>query len=124
MNATRQMRALIAWVLFSMVVPAHAGDIAPLETAKIQYLITAIETLDRAEFVRNGTGYDARSAADHLRLKLKNAGSRVRSAEDFIKVCASASSVSGKPYEIRFADGHTVTSETYLRSKLAAYRHP
>jgi hypothetical protein len=107
-----------------MFAMAHAGELAPLEAAKIQYLITAIATLDHAVFIRNGTGYDARTAADHLRLKLRNAGSRVRSAEDFIKYCASVSSISGEPYRIRFADGYTVTSEAFLRGKLAAYGRP
>jgi len=118
------MRTFIALALFSIFAMAHAGELAPLEAAKIQYLIAAIETLDQAVFIRNGTGYDAKTAADHLRLKLRNAGSRVRNAEDFIKYCASVSSISGEPYTIRFADGYTVTSEAFLRGKLAAYRRP
>lgn len=91
------------------------------ETRKIEYLITSIETLRDAQFVRNDTSYDAKAAAGHLRLKLRVAGSRIKSAGDFIRYCASASSVSGKPYLIRFADGREVTAEAFLRQKLKEY---
>jgi hypothetical protein len=42
----------------------------------------------------------------------------VKSADDFIRYCATGSSISGLPYQIRFPDGRTVTSEAYLRGKL------
>ena len=105
---------------------ARADTVPPPESRKIEYLITAIESLQNAEFIRNGTAYDGKSAADHLRLKLQKAGSRVETAEDFIRICASMSSVSGEPYRIRFFDGGLTTSEAYLRQKLAEFanEHP
>jgi hypothetical protein len=61
-----------------------------------------------------------------LRLKLKRAGSAVKSAEDFIRYCGTQSSTSGKPYEIRFSDGRVLPSATFLTQKLAEYdlQHP
>ena len=115
------MRWIWALVFLCAFTLGHANDRAPLENQKIDYLISAIERLNDAKFVRNGTGYDAKAAADHLRRKLKYAGSRVKSADDFIRYCASTSSVSGKPYEIRFADGRVETSEAFLRQKLAEF---
>ena len=111
------------WALLFLgaITLGHANDRAPLENQKIDYLIAAIETLSDAKFVRNGTAYDAKAAADHLRRKLKYAGSHVKSAEDFISYCATKSSMSGKPYEIRFADGRVETSETFLRQKLSEF---
>ena len=100
---------------------AQAGDLSPAQSARIEYLIGAIESLPNARFIRNGTSYDAKAAADHLRLKLRYAGSRVRSAEDFIRYCASQSSMSGLPYQIRFSDGRVISSEEYLRQMLAGY---
>ena len=107
-------------VLVSLVVvSAYAQD--SREAAKIQYLISSVETLEGAKFIRNGSEYDARSAADHLRLKLKNAGERVRTAEDFIKYCGSKSSLTGEPYLIRFADGTTVKAEVFFGKKLLTF---
>jgi hypothetical protein len=91
------------------------------EEARIEYLIASVSTLAGAQFIRNGAAYDAHTAVEHLRLKLRSAGSRVRTAEDFIRYCASESSVSGQPYRIRFADGHAVTSAEFLRLKLAEF---
>jgi Family of unknown function (DUF5329) len=88
------------------------------EPQRIDALIRAVEELPNAKFVRNDTEHDARKAGEHLRLKLRESRGRCRTAEDFIRVCASGSSVSGKPYQIRFADGSVQTSEAFLRSRL------
>ena len=108
-----------------LIVTAMAGAVPPSasEAQKIEYLLSTIESLPNAQFIRNGTAYDAKSAAEHLRLKLQKAGSRIATADDFIRVCASTSSTSGEPYRIRFGDGRTETSEAYLRQRLAEFPH-
>jgi hypothetical protein len=115
------MRRLALLLIVTLTGITQADELAPVERQKIDYLISAIETLDHAEFVRNGTAYDAKAAADHLRLKLKKAGTRITSADDFIRYCATASSVSRTPYQIRFSDGRVTTSAEYLRAKLAEF---
>lgn len=117
------MRGLLCLLFLSIGALAHAEDSTSLEARKIDYLIASIEMLQGAQFIRNGTAYEAKTAADHLRLKLRMAGSRVATADDFIRLCASVSSVSGTPYHIRFADGRVVSSEAYLRQKLAEFEH-
>jgi hypothetical protein len=115
------MRYVLAILVLALAALAQAGSLTALENRKIQYLISTIESLPDAQFIRNGTAYDARSAADHLRPKLREAGSRLVTADDFIRLCASVSSVSGLPYQIRFADGSTITSEVFLRQKLREF---
>ena len=117
-----RLHRLLWLLLLSISVFAHAADSTSLESQKITYLIASVETLQGAQFIRNGSAYDAKAAADHLRLKLRKAGSRVVTADDFIRLCASASSVSGIPYQIRFADGRVFSSEAYLRQKLAEFK--
>jgi hypothetical protein len=119
-------RMLAACLLFVVLLtPAFAQqDIAQqhaLEWQKIDYLIASVAGLQDARFIRNGTAYDAQRAASHMRLKLRFSGDRVQTAEDFIAYCATDSSASGIRYTIRFADGHTVDSATFLRGKLAEY---
>jgi hypothetical protein len=91
------------------------------EADKIQYLISSVETLKGAQFIRNGKAYGAKMAGDHLRLKLKAAGEQVKTAEDFIRLCASKSSISGEPYQIRFPDGSMVKAEFFFRDRLKEY---
>ena len=92
-----------------------------LEQRKIEYLIGSIAELKDASFIRNGSEYDAQRAVDHLRLKLRYAGSKVKTAEDFISYCATGSSISGEKYQIKFADGRMVDTSVFLHEKLAAY---
>lgn len=97
---------------------------APLsESQKIEKLIRAIETLDGAVFIRNGDEHDAPKAASHLRRKWNAAGDRVKTAEDFIDGLATESSMSGRPYEIRLADGTVVPSRAFLQEQLARIEH-
>ena len=91
---------------------------APSEPEKIESLIQSVAGLTHAKFVRNGAEYDSAAAADHLRLKLRNAGSRVQTADDFIRECGSVSSMTGHPYLIRYEDGREETSEVFLRARL------
>jgi len=107
-------------VLLSLVaVRVCAQDLS--EAAKIQYLIASVDALEGGKFIRNGREYDARAASSHLRLKLRAAGDKVKTAEDFIEFCASRSSITGEPYFIRLADGTTVKSEIFFRNKLKTF---
>jgi hypothetical protein len=105
----------------ALVAGVNAQAAAASEAQKIEYLIRSVEQMSNAKFIRNGDAYDAKAAADHLRLKLRNAAGHCKTAEDFIRLCASKSSVSGKPYQIRFADGRVMTSEAFLRQKLKEF---
>lgn len=92
-----------------------------IEKKKIEFLISSMENLKGAKFIRNGSEHDGIEAAKHLRLKLRKAGNHVQTANDFIKLCASKSFITGKPYMIRLSNGKTITSEKYLREKLKEY---
>ena len=94
------------------------------EAQKIQALIHSIETLKGAVFIRNGSEHDAAKAAEHLRRKLDYAGKRISTADQFIDKLATGSSMSGKPYQIRFADGRTVESAAFLREQLRKLESP
>jgi uncharacterized protein DUF5329 len=113
-------RAIAILVLFGLLARPAFGQ-QDIERQKIAYLIDTVATLQDATFIRNGTAYDAARAADHMRLKLRFAGSRVKTADDFITYCGTGSSVSGTKYTIRFRDGHTIDSATFLHEKLAGY---
>jgi hypothetical protein len=109
----------LAVMLLLVAVSGHAQDLH--EATKIDYLIASVEALEGAKFLRNGREYDAVKASDHLRLKLRYAGDKVKTAEDFIRLCASGSSISGEPYSIRLADGTTVKAEVFFRNRLKEF---
>lgn len=72
-------------------------------------------------FIRNGKEYSSEQAAAHIRKKYDYFKSRIETPEDFIRLCASRSLVSGKPYEVVAPDG-VVTLQSWLYHILAMYR--
>ena len=94
---------------------------ADAEQKKIDYLIASVAALEGATFIRNGSEYSAAKAADHLRLKLRNAGDRIQTVEQFIDELGTKSSMSGETYRIRLKDGRVIESAQVFREKLAQY---
>jgi hypothetical protein len=118
------MKTLLALLLCLIPITAHARDAK--EDARIEHLISNVESLKGAVFIRNGTEYDTKAAGAHLRMKLGKGGDKVKTAEDFINGIASKSSVSGKPYQIRKPDGAVVDTKAYFYTRLKEYdkAHP
>lgn len=104
-----------------MVLPALLVARDTREQQRIDYLIQALVSLKGAVFIRNGSEYDAVAAREHLKKKLSFAGERVKTAEDFIKYCASESSVTHQPYKIRLADGTIIDTASFFRQKLQEF---
>ena len=75
-------------------------------------------------FQRNGTWYDAGQAVAHLGKKRAwlEKHEKIRRTEDFIRLGASGSSMSGKAYTVACPDKPVVDSRAWLESRLAALR--
>jgi hypothetical protein len=114
------VKTTVAGFLF-LVLPALLLARDARQQQRIDYLIRSLSSLNGAVFIRNGSEYDASAAREHLQRKLNAAGERVTSAEEFIKYCASESSLTHQPYQIRFADGTTITSASYFRNELKKF---
>ncbi len=116
---TTRTLAVATLLLVATVLRAPAQTTQPLtEDQKIERLIRSIAELKDATFIRNGDEHTAAAAADHLRTKWQRGKKHAKTAEDFIENIASKSSMSGKPYTIRFKDGKEVESGTFLREQL------
>ena len=91
--------------------PAH-------EQTRIEKLISFVEGQKGMTFIRNGTEYSCADAAKFLRGKMESMGGEVKTAREFIERIASKSSMSGKPYEVKFADGKTMLAAQFLGEEL------
>ena len=105
------------FALIAVSCTAFAGGPIP-EERKIDILIEYVGSLNGAVFIRNGTEYPPAQAAAHLSLKRKKAGSRIKSAADFIELVAAKSYITGIPYTVRMPDGKIVTARELLYSRL------
>ena len=115
------MRQLLASILTLLLTTAIALALDPQTKAEIDELISFVQT-SGVRFIRNGTEYSGAEGAQHLRDKLAKAGDRLKTTEDFITGVASTSYISGKPYLVKFADGHTQPTGAWLRAHLAEVR--
>ena len=115
------MRQLLASIFTLLLTTAIASAMDPQTKAGIDELISYVGT-SGVRFVRNGTEYSRAEGAQHLRDKLAKAGDRVKTTDDFIAGIASTSYISGKPYLVKFADGHTQPAGDWLRAHLAEVR--
>ncbi len=94
----------------------HAGPAD--DHAKIDALITEVQTLKTAMFIRNVKEYDSHDAAKFLRAKWNAKRDKIRTPAEFIDKVATRSSTTGKPYLIRLKDGTVTPCATYLKARL------
>jgi hypothetical protein len=120
------MKLLLALLFYAGTVSAvnRSNNVTAIQTSlsekqKIEMLISYVADLKGAVFIRNGSEHSPEEAAKHLRQKYSKAGSKVKTAKDFIDVCASSSSVSGAKYMIRTAEGVERPSRDLLMERLA-----
>ncbi len=115
-------------VIFArLVCGAFLGAIAALvvadepkrkEQGKIDALLQLVETSEGLVFIRNGLEWPREAAIYHMRNKLKSAGDKIQTADEFIEQCATKSNKTGEVYQIKTADGKTVPSADWLRQEL------
>lgn len=98
-----------------------------IEEKKIDYLIMKIRTCE-CVFLRNGKEYSSIEAEKHIRMKYQNALSSwftpkkaQWTAHLFIENVASKSSISGKEYKLKLANGSIIDVSKWLFEKLKEY---
>ncbi len=112
------MRSQIIAALLAAFVSTSAFCASPKD--EIQHLLSAIGD-SGCTFIRNRKQHTAPEAEKHLAMKLRRAGSRVKTAEVFIDKLASESSWTGKPYVIQCGDDST-PSRDWLTTELEKFR--
>ena len=117
-------RALLAAALLALVARGAGAAISAIEAARIERLIQFVEAQQQVKFVRNGSAYSSREAAQFLRAKYASMGGNVTTAAQFIDQIAARSSTTGQAYLMRFPDGRTVPSAKVLAEELARIDRP
>lgn len=120
MNIRSSMLALPLFLMWSISFgegPAKGQD---LETT-INYLLSYVAKSD-CIFIRNDREYTAREAAGHMQRKYDHFRSKIKTPEDFIRLSATKSLMTGRPYRVKTKNGKLMTSETWLLEALETYR--
>lgn len=125
---TRRPRRVISQLMMAVGICVSAVIVdtrvvaLPQTANEIRGLLEFIETSD-CTFIRNGTEYAGPRARAHLEQKLNylESKNRVKSAEDFIDLAATKSSMSGRAYEVRCSQG-TQPAGIWLHRELQRQR--
>jgi hypothetical protein len=89
--------------------------------AEIEHLLQYIRK-SHIIFIRNGQEHQPGEAAEHMVTKRDYFKDQIKTAEDFIHLCATKSLMSGEPYRIRTKDGQVEESSKWLMDELKRYR--
>ena len=106
---------------FAIVTNAQS-QATPQATQEIRGLLDFVEHSE-CKFVRNGEAFPGPEARAHLEKKLNylEDKNKVNSAEDFIDLAATKSSMSGRDYEVRCPEGAQPAS-AWLKRELQRQR--
>jgi len=101
---------------------AAATNIDPNEQRLIDELISQVENMHDITFIRNGMSYDSAKAASHMRDKLAYFKDDIHTADDFIRLCATRSEITGLHYKVKDASGVSQDAAEFLYLRLAKLR--
>ena len=117
-----RMRLAITAIALILIAAAQAAP-TPAAKAEIEYLLSAVASSD-CRLYRNGTWYEAKSAAEGVRGKYATLAARglIGDTADFIDRAATKSSMSGRDYVIKCEGIAEMSSRQWLTNLLVAYR--
>jgi len=98
-----------------------AKSLQQAQQLQIEQLLNFVKTSE-CLFIRNGDEHSGKDAAKHMQRKFDHYKKKIDSAERFIELSATKSSMSGKLYQIRCPNEKEVSSKTWLLKELARIR--
>jgi len=88
---------------------------------EINHLLNYVKTT-QCVYVRNGDKHDGPDAMNHIKRKYDYFEDEIHSAEDFVRLSATKSTMSGKKYHIKCPGEPEVESGRWMLDELAHYR--
>ncbi len=88
---------------------------------EIEHLIGYVKATE-CTYIRNGTSHNGLEGASHIKKKYDHHKKDVASAEDFIRLSATKSMISGSKYYIKCPGSPKVESGVWLLQELERYR--
>jgi len=88
---------------------------------EINHLLNYVKTTE-CTYIRNGDKHDGPDAMNHIQRKYDYFENDIHSAEDFIRLSATKSTMSGSKYYIKCPGQPKVESGRWMLDELARYR--
>jgi hypothetical protein len=87
----------------------------------VAYLLNYVGE-SKATFIRNGASHTPAEAASHIKAKYEHFKPEIKTPEDFIRLSASKSLLTGTPYLVRTPEGKEMNLDVWLTQALRAHR--
>ena len=87
----------------------------------IKFLLDYVAKSD-ATFIRNGQKHTPQEAVNHIKAKYQHFKSEIKTPEDFIRLSASKSLLTGQAYLVRTKDGKEMQLSAWLTDALRKHR--
>ena len=119
----RSLLQALSLTALAVVMPVSAVEPSSAALQEIHQLLDVLGT-SNCQFNRNGEWYTPAEAVKHLNKKfdvLVGKG-KIGTTEDFIRIAASESSVSGEPYQVQCGNDAAVNSGPWLTQALTKLR--
>lgn len=110
------MRALVALGVLMFTYNVNANS-----ESEISHLLKFVENTP-CQYERNGDLYQGQEAATHIQKKYTYYQDDIKISEDFIRLAASKSSISGKVYMVHCPNQPSITSAKWLTLELKRFR--
>ena len=109
------LKKLLLLISF-LAIPAFADT-----TTEINYLINYVKTTE-CKYIRNGTVHTGSEGAKHIKAKYDHYKDEIKTTEDFIRLSATKSTMTGSKYYIQCPESAKVESSKWLLTELKKYR--
>ena len=113
------VRIFFAVVILFALMPEKARAESLEQT--INYLLDYVANSD-ATFIRNGQTHTPQEAVSHIKAKYEHFKNEIKTPEDFIRLSASKSLLTGQPYLVRTKDGKEIQLSAWLTDALKKHR--
>ncbi len=109
------------FLLFSFLLLLNSEAAESNYKAEISHLLNYVKTT-QCVYIRNGSEHNGQEAAKHIKSKYDYFESDISSAEDFIRLSATKSTISGTKYYIKCPGSPKIESGQWLLEELGRYR--
>ncbi len=115
------MQKVFAAVIFSTLSCSAVADVPVDKRQEVSHLIEFVKTSD-CIVNRNGDDHKGKDAAKHIIKKYKHYRDDIKTSEDFIRLSATKSTMSGKMYKVRCPGKSELTTKDWLLGELKVFR--
>jgi Family of unknown function (DUF5329) len=107
----------------AILIITFAGQTFAAESLEqtVNYLIDHVAK-SNGTFIRNGASHTPAEAVEHIKAKYEHFKNQIKTPEDFIRLSASKSLLTGNPYLMRTPDGKEMRLDVWLTEALKQYR--